>query len=426
VSSIKPNTLLSHWQARDLEAEAIYNKRIFEKLRYSRAPKRKKQKGKGFPMQLKISRRELFRGLVRTHSVADRKGSLPILSNVLISTDDPKGIRFSATDLFLSVTSTAAADIQHGGMIAVSAKTLFDIVKSLPEGDVILDSEEKQTMEIRSGKVRFRIPSMPGQDFPALPSPGDGSFFDLPIDVIGKLINLTHYSMSNDETRPHLAGAMFEGDGKIVRMITTDGHRLSKAEQKLTETSQMLNFNMLVPNKGIFELKRLIEDIKSEKAKGEEGNNIGIAKSGGNAFFKRDDVLLSVKLSDEEFPPYSNVIPSTQEKHIEVNRYLLVEALKRISLVAREKSGVLRFTLSEGCLSIESENPEIGEGAEEIDIDYAGESLDIGFNARYWLDVLGAITEDDIAIELSGGLDPGVIKPVGPTEFVGVIMPMRI
>jgi DNA polymerase-3 subunit beta len=377
-------------------------------------------------MHLKISRKELLRGLLRTHSVADKKGSMAILSNVLLSTDGPKSLRFSATDLYLSVTSTAFAEIQQGGMVAVSAKTLFDIVRSLPEGEVTLNSEERQSVEIQSGKVRFRIPSMSGEDFPALPSPGESAFCEIALDVIGKLIGLTYYSMSNDETRPQLAGAMFEGDGKIVRIITTDGHRLSKAEHKQGEGSEMLNFDMLVPNKGILELKRLIEDLKSEKVKSEEAAVIGITKSGGNAFFKRDDFLMSVKLTDEEFPPYSNVIPSSQEKRVAVDRYLLTEALKRISLVARDKSGVVRFTLSEGCLSIESENPEIGEGAEEIEVDYVGESLNIGFNARYWLDALGALSEEEVAIELSGELDPGVIKPVGPTDFVGVIMPMRI
>jgi len=358
--------------------------------------------------------------------VADKKGSMAILSNVLLSTDGPKSLRFSATDLYLSVTSTAIAEIHQGGMVAVSAKTLFDIVKSLPDGEVTLNLEENRSVEIQSGKVRFRIPSMTGEDFPALPSPGESEFFQIALDVIGKLIGLTHYSMSNDETRPQLAGAMFEGDGKIVRIITTDGHRLSKAEHKLGEGNEMLNFNMLVPNKGIVELKRLIEDVRSERGKGDEASVIGVKKSGGNAFFKREDFLMSVKLTEEEFPPYSNVIPSSQEKRVTVDRYLLTEALKRISLVARDKSGVVRFTLTEGCLSIESENPDIGEGAEEIEVDYIGESLNIGFNARYWLDVLGALTEDEVAIELNGELDPGVIKPEGPTEFVGVIMPMRI
>ncbi|MBN1653634.1 MAG: DNA polymerase III subunit beta [Deltaproteobacteria bacterium] len=377
-------------------------------------------------MQLIINRKELLRGLVRTHSVADKKGAMPILSNVLLSTDGLKSLRISATDLYLSVSSTAEADIQQGGMVAVSAKNLFDIVRSLPEGEVKLNLEEQQTVEIRSGKVRFRVPTMSGSDFPALPSPGESEFFEISLELIGRLIGLTHYSMSNDETRPHLSGAMFEGDGKILRMITTDGHRLSKAEYKRAEGGEMLNFNMLIPNKGVIELKRLVEDLKSERAKGEEGAVIGITKAGGNAFFKRDDFLMSIKLTEEEFPPYSNVIPSAMEKRISVDRNLLMEALKRISLVARDKSGVVRFTLSEGCLGIESENPEIGEGAEEIDLDYAGESLAIGFNARYWLEVLGALTEDEVAIELSGELDPGVIKPAGKTEFVGVIMPMRI
>src|SRR5690606_4770647 len=152
--------------------------------------------------------------------------------------------------------------------------------------------------EIRCGKVKYRIPGMPGDDFPPLPSPGRAEFVELDADAIGDLIARTHFSMSTDDTRPHLAGALFEGDGKVVRMVTTDGHRLSKAEHRFE--GSMLNFTMLVPNKGIGELKKLIDDLKADQKKGSEGERakIGIATTGGNAFFRGADVLLSVKLAD--------------------------------------------------------------------------------------------------------------------------------
>jgi DNA polymerase-3 subunit beta len=233
--------------------------------------------------------------------------------------------------------------------------------------------------------------------------------------------------MSTDDTRPHLAGALFEGDGKVVRMVTTDGHRLSKAEHRFD--GSMLNFTMLVPNKGIGELKKLIDDLKADQKKAEgERAKIGIATTGGNAFFRGTDVLLSVKLADEQFPPYGKVIPQQQKRRVVCPRQSLVDSLRRISLVSNDKSGGVRFMVEPGSLRIVSESPEVGEGSEELDVDYAGDAVTIGFNARYLLDVLSALSEDEVALELSGELDPGVIKPVSDaaTSFVGVVMPMRI
>jgi DNA polymerase-3 subunit beta len=210
-------------------------------------------------------------------------------------------------------------------------------------------------------------------------------------------------------------------------MVTTDGHRLSKAEHKVSGKTSMMNFSMLVPHKGIGELKRMLDDVKAGKGKADEPTTIGIATAGGNAFFLRDDLSLSVKLADENFPPYSKVIPSKQSRTVVAARGPLVEALRRISLVANDKSGGVQLQIEPGLLRIQSQNPEVGEGSEEVDVDYAGDELRIGFNARYLLDALSAMPHDEVAIELSGERDPGVVKPVGDDdEFIGVIMPMRI
>ncbi|MFW6050626.1 MAG: DNA polymerase III subunit beta [Myxococcota bacterium] len=378
-------------------------------------------------MELTISKKDFLRGLARTHAVADRKSSMPILSNVLLSAEGTESLRLAATDLYLGISAEAPAKVGKGGSVAVSARTLFDIVKNLPEGEVRLQVGENQAAQLECGKVRYKIPGMPGDDFPPLPSPGEAEFAQIDAGVLGDLIALTQYSMSTDDTRPHLAGALFEGDGKVVRMVTTDGHRLSKAERKMGEGAPMLNFSMLIPHKGVSELRRIIEDARAA-AKGEEGPlPLGIATTGGNAFFRREDIRLSIKLADEQFPPYAKVIPQQQSRRVTAHRGALVEALRRISLVASDKSGGVRLSIEPGLLRITSENPDVGEGSEELDVDFAGEPLVIGFNAKYLLDALGGLTEDEVAIELSGELDPGVIKPVGSEyDFVGVIMPMRI
>jgi DNA polymerase-3 subunit beta len=377
-------------------------------------------------MELTIDKQQFLRGLARTHGVADRKSSMHILSNVLLTAEGPDRLRLSATDLYLGVTAVVPANIKKGGSIAVSARTLFDIVKNLPDGEVSWTLSDSHAVELRCGKVRYRIPAMPGEDFPPLPNPGDADFAHLDASLLSELIALTHYSMSHDDTRPHLAGSLFEGDGKAVRMVTTDGHRLSKAEHKTSGKGAMMNFSMLVPHKGINELKRLLDDVKSAKGK-DETTTVGIATAGGNAFFVRDDLCLSVKLADENFPPYNKVIPSKQSRTVIAARGPLVEALRRISLVANDKSGGVQLVIEPGMLRLQSQNPEVGEGSEEVDVDYAGEGLRIGFNARYLLDALSALPYDEVAIELSGERDPGVLKPVGDNaDFIGVIMPMRI
>ena len=385
-------------------------------------------------MELSISKKDFLRGLARTHAVADRKSSMPILSNVLLSADDGGFLRFAATDLYLAVSASAEASIKRPGSVALSARTLFEIVKNLPEGEVKLAIDKQNAVQLRCGKIKFRIPGMPGEDFPPLPSAGETAFAELDAGVLSQLISLTQYSMSSDDTRPHLAGTLFEGDGKVVRMVTTDGHRLSKAE---LPSDTGTSFSMLVPQKGIAELKRLLEDVKSERKpapvdKSERGKlteeraTLGVATLGGNAFFRGQDVQLSVKLADEQFPPYSKVIPQSHSRRVVASRELLVDSLRRISLVASDKSGGVRLMLDAGKLEIVSENPDVGEGSEELDVDFAGEKVAIGFNARYLLEALSALPDDEVVLELGGELDPGVIKPQTDSRFVGVIMPMRI
>lgn len=375
-------------------------------------------------MELSISKKDFLRGLSRTHAVADRKSSMPILSNVVLSADDEGIVRFAATDLYLAVSASAEASVKRGGAIAISARTLFDIVKNLPEGEVKLSVDKGHAVQLRSGKIKFRIPGMPGEDFPPLPSPGESRLAEFDAVVLARLIQHTQYAMSTDDTRPHLAGTLFECDGKSVRMVTTDGHRLSKAElPAVTETS----FSMLVPAKGIAELKRLIEDVRGDKSRAaDQPARLGVGAVGASAFFRAQDVLLSVKLVDEQFPPYSKVIPQSHKRRVVIARELLLDALRRISLVASDKSGGVRMVLAPGKLDIVSENPDVGEGSEELDVDFSGEGLAVGFNARYVLDVLSNMTDDEVAMELGGDLDPGVIKQVSDDGFVGVIMPMRI
>lgn len=374
-------------------------------------------------MEFTIAKRDFVRGLARTQSIAERKSSMPILSNVLVAAEGASAIRLAATDLAVGVSGTYTADVRSGGSIALGARTLFDIVRALPEEPIHLTVSSTLSAELRCGRSRFRMVGMPGVDFPSLPDASKVEFTSVPSGMVLELVQKTSAAMSQDETRPHLAGALFEGDGKILRMVTTDGHRLTKAERKL-DGSGMLHFSMLVPLKGVSELKRLAED--SEGA-------IGIGTDGSHAFFRREGseseagaTLMSVKLVEAAFPPYEQVIPRGHDRVVIAPRPELMEALRRVSLVSQERSLGVKLALEAGKLVVSTENPEIGDASEELDVDYAGSPVTLGFNAKYLLDALSAVDDVEVRMELSKELDPGVLRNVSGDALLAVVMPMRI
>jgi len=368
-------------------------------------------------MDILIAKKDILRALGRVHALAKTKGPMPLLANILIEAKDD-GITCSATDLYQAARTKAACKVKRDGIVALPSKTLFDVVKNLPEGEVSITVDRKNyAAQVKTGKIKFRIPGMPGEDFPPLPS-CDAPFAEIPYETISNLIGLTHFSMSNDDTRPHLNGALFEFDGKEFRMATTDGHRLSLGMYAAPEVPlPNQTFKVLVPSKGVHELKRLAEDVKAP---------VGVAIHLGNIFFRAPDVELSVKLADEQFPPYQKVIPASYTRRVVVARALLVDALKRVGLVASDKSGGVRLIFQEGKLDVESEHPDIGEGSEELAVDYVGARLAIGANVRYLLESLSALPDDEVALELGGELDPLVVKPVVDQRSLSVIMPMRL
>jgi DNA polymerase-3 subunit beta len=278
---------------------------------------------------------------------------------------------------------------------------------------------------VSGGKRRFELVGMPGEDFPALPSPGRAELRELPVDALATLIGLTSFSMSTDDTRPHLAGTLVEMDGAKLRMVTTDGHRLSKAEKAVDPASKGA-LSLLIPAKGILELKRLLDEIRAEK-KGEEGSGtLAIGQAGSNVFLRREGTTMAVKLVDAAFPAYQQVIPASSDRSARVSRQGLLEGLRAVSLVSSDRTSGVKLQFTSSKVTISSENPDVGAGTDEIDADLTGNDLTIGFNSRYLVEVLSALDSDDVVLEMSGELDPGVVRPATDGGFIGVIMPMRI
>jgi len=379
-------------------------------------------------MQVAVAKKDLVRLVARCQGVADKKSTMPVLGNVLLEVVGPDSLRLAATDLNLAVTGKLPAEVQKGGSIAVGARDLFERVKMMPEGLLTIATTEGSGATIRSASAarRYTLHGIPGDEFPQIPQPDqNATALSLDVAALSTLIARTHFSISTDDTRVHLNSALFEWEGNRVRMVTTDGHRLSKME--LSVAGKQASASMLIPLKGILELRRLADEAGGEgKGDAPESRVIELLQSGPNAFFRLPGLQLSVKLVDAQFPPYQQVIPRAAERTVVVPRLALVDALRAVSVAASDRTGGVKLTLTRGAMRFASESPDSGEGFDEIAVDYDGSEVTIGFNARYFLDVLGSLDDERVTIGIGGELDPVVTRPDGSSDYLAVIMPMRI
>jgi DNA polymerase-3 subunit beta len=380
-------------------------------------------------MHVVVSKKDLLRVLGRCQGVADKKSTMPVLGNVLLEVSSTNELRLAATDLFVSVSGKIPAKVESGGSIALGARELFERARMMPEGQIALQVTGTQAVIRAVGASRrFTLHGVPGEEFPSLPSP-DAKVQAATLDVVtlAALITATHFSISTDETRLHLNSALFEWDNDRVRMVTTDGHRLSKLEVAVKGKHE--SATMLIPLKGVQELRRLCEEALTEGKEGADASEIKMVQSGPNAFFELAGFSFSVKLVDAQFPPYQQVIPEQSERVVRAQRAALSDALRAVSVAASDRTGGVKLTIGDGKIRFESESPDSGEGFDEVSADYKGPEITVGFNARYFLDVLGAITDEEVTLGISGELDPAVIAPASASpsrSYQAVIMPMRI
>src|SRR5215467_12288524 len=367
-------------------------------------------------MEFKIRKEEFLRGLYLAHGIADRKSTLPILANVLIRTEGKDKLLCGATDLNVTTLVTLGARVEKEGGLTVAARQLYEIVKGLPDEEVKVRRTDQNWAEIRSGKVEFKVVGMADRDYPKLPSIQEAETHKVDSATLRDMIAKTIFSVSLDETRQHLSGVPVELDEDTARMVSTDGHRLSKVGRAMPGGPKLAT-GVLIPRKGVIELRRAIETREAPCA-------IGIHQ--GNFVLKADDVGISVKLIDGQFPPYDQVIPKDNDKALVVSRPALLDALRRVALMSSDKTWGVRFAVEKGKLRIESDNPDLGAAKEEIDVSYKGAGLQIGFNARYFIEVLSELETPEVRLELAGELDPGVVRPADGSDYVGVVMPMRL
>lgn len=370
-------------------------------------------------MQLTISKQDLLAGLTATQGIIEKRNTMPILSNVLMDADD-KRLRMVATDLEIGVRLEVPAKVKSAGKITVPARKLLDIVKELPDQDLEFKLVENQQLEFKVGKFRSRIAGLPADEYPNLPSYEDGKFFEVGSEALKRMVARTRYAVSTDETRYNLNGIYFEKaeKGKLLRLVATDGHRLA-----MTDSSEMGDLGdgwgergLIVPRKAIAELQKMLDH--NEKIELSFQKNHGIARAG--------NTVLLMQLIDGEFPKYEQVIPAKIEKEVIVSRAGMITAIRRVSPFADERSHLVKMTLSGGVIAIEASSSGVGEAREEVPVEYDGDELTVGFNAKYLGDALAAFESDDVTLGLIDEVNPATIRCTNEENTLAVVMPMRI
>lgn len=367
-------------------------------------------------MDFRVEKALLLRGLYLASGIADRKSTMPILGNVLLRADGKERLLCAATDLSVTVLVSIPARIEADGGLTVGARQMFEIVKGLSGDEVHVRRTEQSWAQIRSGRAEFKLVGMSDREYPKLPSIGEAVYGKVESAVLRDMLNKTAFSVSQDDTRQHLAGVFFECDGKTGRMVSTDGHRLSKVGREMPGTP-VLTAGVLIPRKGVAEIRRVLE---AREAPSE------ISVHQGHFILRTDDVTLIIKLSDGQFPPHEQVIPKDNDRVVEIGREELLNAFRRIAIIASDKTWGVRVGLDKGRLTIEADNPDLGNANELIEVSYKGTPVQIGFNARYFIDLLSEMTSPTVKLELAAELDPAVVRPADGSDYLGVIMPMRL
>lgn len=370
-------------------------------------------------MEFVAQKEVLLRALQRTLGITEKKSTMPMVSAVLIEAIAPGTLRLSATDLEVALTGEYPADVSAPGRVAVTARQAADIVRSLASDKVTVRLGENNWVEISGGRAEFKLVGLAAEEFPTLPKTDGVTLAPVLAETFRVLVERTLFSVSTDETRYNLMGVYMEPatDG-VLRFVSSDGHRLSIAERTLGEDEKVtLASEAIIPKKGLAEAKRLLE--------GEAGYcEMGLA---GNTFvFRHGDVTLMMRPIEGKFPDYRMVLPAAPKRVASVPRVAFMDALRRVSLLAVDKANTTRLVFSDGKLELVAVTPQLGEAREEIEAELEGEELRVGFNARYLLDALAAVSTDVVRFELGDDQSPGVVKPTGVEGFLGVIMPIRI
>jgi DNA polymerase-3 subunit beta len=368
-------------------------------------------------MEVRISRDILLNGVHKVQGIVEPKGAMPILSHLHLSADKDS-ICIRATDLEIGTLGHYAANVSAPGAVTLNARKLFDIIRELPDEEIYLKKEENNWLTLKCGKSKFRLPGLPPEDFPPLPEYSEKPLLEFDSKILKEMIRKTFFSVSPDETRQALNGLLLEVEGDNASLVGTDGHRLAMISRPVKSNAtkgEVLSF--LLPKKALSELLKLMEDEDATFGFSSQDNHL--------AFICGKQVIVSRKI-DGKFPNYRQVIPSDNQLKAKAERNGLTHALKRVALLADEKSKMVRFEIQKGNLSLISDNTDLGAAHEEMPIEYEGEEVSIGLNAKYVLDILNVIEGDSVTLNLKDQNHSCLFTVGDDDQYKSIVMPMRL
>ncbi|MQT13006.1 DNA polymerase III subunit beta [Segnochrobactrum spirostomi] len=372
-------------------------------------------------MRATLERAHLLKSLSHVHRVVERRNTIPILSNVLLRAADGE-LRLKATDLDLEVTESVPAVVESAGATTVPAHILHDIVRKLPDGaEVSLETGgDGSTLTVRSGRSRFSLQMLPESDFPDITTGGFTHSFALPAADLKRLIDRTQFAISTEETRYYLNGIYLHSvetpAGTMLRAVATDGHRLAQAQRPAPPGAAGMP-GVIVPRKTVGEIQRLIDDPNAA---------VGVELSDAKIRLTLGPVVLTSKLIDGTFPDYARVIPQGNDKELRVYRDDFATAVDRVSTISSERGRAVKLTIGDGRLVLAVNNPDSGSATEELAVEYTAEPLDIGFNAKYLLDIASQIESGEAVFRLADPGSPTLIQDGSDDSALFVLMPMRV
>ncbi|MEI9853043.1 MAG: DNA polymerase III subunit beta [Sphingomonas sp.] len=370
-------------------------------------------------MKATIERATLLRGLSHVQSVVERRNTIPILSNVLIEAQASGAMRLMATDLDLQIDETIPATVDQPGATTVSAHTLFDIVRKLPEGSQVELAAAEGRIVITAGRARFTLGTLPRDDFPVIAEGELPVTFELPAETLKQIIDKTRFAISTEETRYYLNGIFLHVTDEalpLLRAAATDGHRLARVTVARPDGAEKMP-DVIVPRKCVAELRKLLDEVDG---------SVGVSLSPSKIRFDLGQAILTSKLIDGTFPDYSRVIPTGNDKLLRLDPKSFMEGVDRVSTIATEKTRAVKLSVERDKVTLSVTSPENGAAAEEVPGDYAAAPLEIGFNSRYLMDILGQIEGDICEVHLADAAAPTLIRENDKSPALYVLMPMRV
>ena len=372
-------------------------------------------------MKATIERATLLKGLSHVQSVVERRNTIPILSNVLLEATAEGALRLMATDLDLQINESVPAAVDQPGSTTVSAHTLFDIARKLPEGAQVSLSAAEGRMTIVAGRARFSLGTLPRDDFPVIAEGELPTSFEVPAETLKQIIDKTRFAISTEETRYYLNGIYLhvtdgEGSTPVLKAAATDGHRLARVTVPRPDGADAMP-GVIVPRKCIGELRKLLDEVDG---------SVGVSLSATKIRFDLGQAILTSKLIDGTFPDYTRVIPTGNDKILKLDPGSFMEGVDRVSTIATEKTRAVKMALDRDKITLSVTSPENGTAAEEVPGEYVAAPFEIGFNSRYLMDILGQIDGDVVEVHLADAAAPTLIRENDKAPALYVLMPMRV